>query len=104
MIATSKYNALTVKGEQRFWKGLTFLASYAFQKSTDLNSEFGGTSPQDNQNIRASMGPSGFDQTHVFNTGYSWEIPSGWVTGSNQAHSRRLANQRYLDPRDGPAG
>jgi len=77
MIATSKYNALTVKAEQRFWKGLTFLASYAFQKSTDLNSEFGGTSPQDNQNIRASMGPSGFDQTHVFNTGYSWEIPAG---------------------------
>ena len=81
MIATSKYNALTVKAEERFWKGVTFVASYAFQKSTDLNSEFGGTSPQDNQNIRASMGPSGFDQTHVFNTGYSWEIPSGQLQG-----------------------
>jgi hypothetical protein len=81
MIATSRYNALTLKGEQRFWKGLAFVASYAFQKSIDLNSEFGGTSPQDNQNIRASMGPSGFDQTHVFNTGYSWEIPSGSLRG-----------------------
>jgi len=81
MIATSKYNGLTLKGEQRFWKGLSFIASYAYQKSTDLNSEFGGTSPQDNQNIRASLGPSGFDQTHVFDTGYSWEIPSGSLSG-----------------------
>jgi hypothetical protein len=80
-IATSKYNGLTIKAEQRYWRGLSFIASYAFQKSVDLNSEFGGTSPQDNQNIRASMGPSGFDQTHVFNTGYSWEIPSGRLSG-----------------------
>lgn len=81
MIATSKYNGMTAKAEQRFWKGLTFIASYAFQKSTDLNSEFGGTSPQDNRNIRASMGPSGFDQNNVFNTGYSWEIPVGNLHG-----------------------
>jgi hypothetical protein len=81
MIGTSKYNGLTAKVEQRFWKGLTYIASYAWQKSIDLNSQFGGTSPQDNQNIRASMGPSDFDQAHVFNTGYSWMIPSGGLTG-----------------------
>ncbi len=77
MIGTSKYNGLTAKAEQRLSKGLTFIASYAYQKSVDLNSQFGGTSPQDNQNIRASMGPSDFDQTHVFNTGYSFLIPVG---------------------------
>jgi hypothetical protein len=81
MIATSRYNGLTAKAEQRLSKGLTYIASYAYQKSIDLNSEFGGTSPQDNQNIRASMGPSGFDQTHVFNTGYSYQIPSGQLRG-----------------------
>jgi hypothetical protein len=81
MIATSRYNGLTAKAEQRFYKGLSFIASYAYQKSIDLNSEFGGTSPMDNRDIKASMGPSGFDQTHVFNTGYSWMIPSGGLKG-----------------------
>jgi hypothetical protein len=81
MIGTSKYNALTMKAEQRLWNGLTYIASYAFQKSIDLNSQFGGTSPQDNQNIRASLGPSDFDQNHVFNMGYSYLIPSGGISG-----------------------
>jgi hypothetical protein len=82
MIGTSKYNGLTAKAEQRLWRGLTYIASYAFQKSIDLNSQFGGTSPQDNQNIRASMGPSDFDQTHVFNMGYSYMFPSGGLQGA----------------------
>ena len=82
MIGTSKYNGLTAKVEQRLWNGLSFLASYAFQKNIDLNSQFGGTSPQDNSNIRASMGPSDFDQTHVFNSGYTWTIPTGGLQGA----------------------
>ncbi len=81
MIGTSKYNGLTFKAEQRLSRGLTYIASYAWQKNIDLNSQFGGTSPQDNNNIRASMGPSDFDQTHVFNTGYSYQIPSGGISG-----------------------
>jgi len=81
MIATSRYNGLTAKVEQRFSKGLSYIASYAYQKSIDLNSEFGGTSPMDNRDIHASMGPSGFDQTHVFNTGYTWMIPTGSMKG-----------------------
>lgn len=81
MIATSKYNALTAKAEQRLSKGLTFLASYAYQKSIDLSSEFGGTSPQNNQNIKAELAPSGFDQTHVFNAGYSYMLPGAGLKG-----------------------
>ena len=81
MIATSKYNALTAKAEQRLWKGLTYIASYAYQKSIDLNSEFGGSSPQNNQNIKADLAPSGFDQTHVFNTGYSYMLPGQNMQG-----------------------
>jgi hypothetical protein len=81
MIGTSKYHGLTAKAEQRLWKGLSYIASYAWQKSIDLNSQFGGTSPQDNQNIRASMGPSDFDQTHVFNTGYSYTLPDFGLQG-----------------------
>jgi len=90
-IGSSKYHALTAKAEQRLWKGLTYIASYAYQKSIDLSSEFGGTSPQNNQNIKADLAPSGFDQTHVFNTGYSYLLPGGnmtsplkWVIGGWQ--------------------
>jgi hypothetical protein len=85
MIGTSRYNGLTVKAEQRLWKGLTYIASYAYQKSIDLNSQFGGTSPQDNQNIKASMGPSDFDQTHVFSAGYSYLLP-----GPSQGFARAV--------------
>lgn len=77
MIGSSRYHGLTFKAEQRLWKGLTYIASYAYSKSIDLNSQFGGTSPMDNSNIKASMGPSDFDQTHVFNFGYSYVIPTG---------------------------
>lgn len=84
-IATSRYHGLTAKAEQRMYKGLTFVASYAYQKSIDLNSQFGGVSPQDNQNNRASMGPSDFDQTHVFNTGYSYMLPNFGLKGVAKA-------------------
>ncbi|HYI93763.1 MAG TPA: carboxypeptidase regulatory-like domain-containing protein [Bryobacteraceae bacterium] len=82
MIGTSRYNGLTAKVEQRLSRGLSYIASYAYQKNIDLNSQFGGTSPQDNSNIKASMGPSDFDQTHVFNTGYTYTIPVGGMTGA----------------------
>jgi len=80
-IATSRYHGLTAKAEQRLWKGLTYIASYAYQKNIDLSSEFGGSSPQNNQNIRAELAPSGFDQTHVFNLGYSYFLPGANLRG-----------------------
>ena len=90
-IGSSRYHALTAKAEQRLWKGLTYIASYAYQKSIDLSSEFGGSSPQNNQNIKADLAPSGFDQTHVFNSGYSYMLPGAnmksplkWLVGGWQ--------------------
>ena len=76
-IATSKYNALTLKVEKRFSRGISFLASYAWAKSTDLNSEFGGSSPQNNLCIKCDIGQSGFDQRHVANLSYIWILPFG---------------------------
>jgi hypothetical protein len=81
MIGTSRYHGLTAKAEQRLWRGLTYIASYAYQKNIDLNSQFGGTSPQDIRNIKGSMGPSDFDQTHVFNVGYSYMLPGLGLKG-----------------------
>ncbi len=76
-IATSRYEALTVKAEKRFSKSFSLLASYAWSHSIDLNSEFGGTSPQNDQCIKCDLGDSGFDQRHVFNASYVYVVPGG---------------------------
>jgi len=76
-IATSKYEALTAKVEKRFTGGFSILGSYAYGKSIDLNSQFGGTSPQNNQCIRCDLGLSDFDQRHVLNASYIWNLPFG---------------------------
>jgi Carboxypeptidase regulatory-like domain len=74
-VATSKYHGLTTKVEKRFSSGFSMLGSYAWQKSIDLNSQFGGTSPQINTNIKSNLGLSDFDQRHVANISYIWQLP-----------------------------
>jgi hypothetical protein len=74
-IATSRYQALTVKVQKRFSKGFSFLGSYAWSHSIDLNSEFGGSSPQNDACIKCDLGDSGFDQRHVFNGSYVYVVP-----------------------------
>src|SRR5712692_264957 len=76
-IATSKYNGLTAKVEKRFSGGFALLASYAWSHAIDLNSEFGGGSPQNNANIKADLGSAGFDQRHVANISYIYQLPFG---------------------------
>ena len=76
-IATSKYHALTAKVEKRFAGGFSVLGSYAWGKSIDLNSQFGGSSPQNNRCIRCDLALSDFDQRHVFNGSYIWVLPFG---------------------------
>jgi hypothetical protein len=79
-IATSRYHALTFKVEKRFSHGLSLLGSYAWSHSIDLNSEFGGTSPQNNGCIKCDLASSGFDQRQVANISYIYVVPtpSGW--------------------------
>jgi len=75
-IATSKYDGFTAKIEKRFSRGFSVLGSYAWSHSIDLNSEFGGTSPQNNQCIKCDLGDSGFDQRHVANISYIYTVPA----------------------------
>jgi Carboxypeptidase regulatory-like domain len=75
-IATSRYDGLTMKVQKRYSNGLSLLASYAYSHSIDLNSEFGGTSPQNNSCIRCDLGNSDFDQRHVANISYIYVIPT----------------------------
>jgi hypothetical protein len=81
-IATSHYNALTVKVEKRFSHGFSVLGSYAWSHSIDLNSEFGGSSPQNDFCIKCDLGDSGFDQRQVFNGSYIYVVPG--ATSSNR--------------------
>ena len=105
-IATSKYNALTFKAQKRYSNGLSFTAAYAYSHSIDLNSEFGGTSPQNNACIQCDLASSGFDQRHVANFSYIYIVPtpgswhgvlksalSGWqVSGITTMESARPFN------------
>jgi hypothetical protein len=74
-IATSRYEALTAKVEKRFSKGFSLLGTYAWGHSIDLNSEFGGTSPQNDLCIKCDLGDSGFDQRQVLNIAYIYVVP-----------------------------
>ncbi len=80
-IATSRYEALTAKVEKRLTKSFSILGTYAWSHSIDLNSEFGGESPQNDACIKCDLGDSDFDQRQVFNASYIYVVP-----GANSAN------------------
>ena len=78
----SSYNALQLKLNQRFSRGLQFLASYTFGKSLDYSgspASGGGAvgGPQSVTLFEQSRGPSGFDVKHRFVLSWVWELPFG---------------------------
>jgi hypothetical protein len=79
----STYHGLQSKIEQRFSRGMYFLASYTWSKSIDNQSNgtddsaAGGQYPQNPLNAGLDKGLSSFDRTHRFVASYVWEIPSG---------------------------
>ena len=83
--ANSIYNALQVKLEKRFSRGLQFLVSYTWSKSLDDASSTGGsitwlggtTHLQDPNNRRLERGLSTFDVPVVLQFSYTYELPIG---------------------------
>lgn len=80
----SNYNAMIVRLERRFSRGLSFVAGYTYGKSIDTASGLQGTNqPQDNYNLKAERGLSDFDIGQRFVLSNNWEIPFGkdrhWV-------------------------
>jgi hypothetical protein len=78
----SSYNALQLKLNQRFSRGLQFLASYTFGKALDYagSPASGGGAvggPQSVTLFEQSRGPSGFDVKHRFVLSWVWELPFG---------------------------
>jgi hypothetical protein len=72
----STYNALQVKAEMRFWRGLSFLNSYAFGKSIDnLSSDVQGFASQDPDNNNAEKGVSDYDVKHRYVLSANYALP-----------------------------
>jgi len=85
--ASSSYNALQVRFQQRLDHGLAVLASYTWSKSTDDASNFFSSAgdpnfPQDSNNPQAERGRSNFDVRHRLSLSYSYDLPFG----KGQAH------------------
>ncbi len=80
--ATSTYDALQLKFQQRTHGGLSFLAAYTLSESTDDASNFFPSAgdpnfPQDSSNLAAERGRSNFDVRHRFSVGFGYELPFG---------------------------
>ncbi len=90
----SHYNSLQASLTKRFSKGLQFLASYTFSKSTDQGSggfenELGGY-PGDQQNPALQAGLSDFNRTHRFVVSGIYDLPKFYDGDSRFA--RGVAN------------
>ncbi len=82
----SDYHSLQLKAEQRFSKGLAFLASYTWSKATDLGcSGYIGaegchlTQPYFPEPYKYGMdhGAADFDLRHIASTSFVYELPVG---------------------------
>ena len=73
--AVSGYHGLTTKLEKRFSKGISYRLNYAWSKSIDLNSQWGGTSAQNSLDKRGSIGVSDFHRAHIFSADMVWRLP-----------------------------
>ncbi len=79
----STYNALQVKFERRFSKGLYLLNSFTWSKAIDNGSQVleepnGNTgTPQNVNDFRADKGIGAYDQPFNNTTSFVWELPFG---------------------------
>ncbi len=81
----SSYNAMIVRVERRFARGLSFVAGYTLGKSIDTASGLNGTNQaQDNYNLKAERALSDFDLRQRFVLSSTWDLPFGpgrrWLT------------------------
>ncbi|MGH9674650.1 MAG: hypothetical protein ACRD44_15840, partial [Bryobacteraceae bacterium] len=79
--ANSSYHALQARAEKRYSQGLTFTASFNYQKaiavgySVNEAAAFGGRIPQDPRNVRAERARFNLDQRFRFVFSHVWELP-----------------------------
>ena len=89
----SIYNALQVRVQQRFRRGVSWQLFYTYSKSIDDSSTFGGvgnTVAQDWLDLAAERGLSSFDRRHVLTGSWTFTSPIGGQ-GSRFASDRLTA-------------
>lgn len=81
--SSSSYNALQVKVEKRFSKGLQFLAHYTFSHSRAFDATYYSVDP------RFADGPDQYTRNHVFVASTVYDLPFGrgraYLNGMNRA-------------------
>jgi hypothetical protein len=92
-VATSRFNAGTLRVNKRMSGGVALGASYSYSHSIDNAGALGGASTivaQNWQNLEAEEGNSSTDQRHRVSGNYLYELPFGkdkyWVTSGKAAH------------------
>ncbi len=78
----SNYNALYLKAQKRFSKGISFLSSFSYGKSIDNGSGIRTSTgdpltPSNNYDLELETGPSAFDFRKRWTTSWIWELPFG---------------------------
>lgn len=92
-IGNSNYNALQLRVEKHFSKGLQFLAAYTWAHAIDNGSSFENTGFGTAQgfnvyNQAALRGDSAFDARHRFVFSYTYELPFRHMAGFSKLPSR----------------
>jgi hypothetical protein len=80
-IGNAAFNAMQVRAERRFSRGLSFVSSYTWAKSIDQNSGISTGSDssgnaQNARNLRAERARSDFDVAHRWVLSTVWDLPS----------------------------
>ncbi len=94
-IGNSNFNALQIRAERRFSRGLSFVSSYTWSKSIDNNSGISTGSDssgnaQNARNLRAERSLSDFDVNHRWVLSYVYDLPFG--PGRHFSSSSRVAS------------
>jgi len=86
--ASSHYHALQMAVNRRFTHGLYLKSAYTWSRAINLADEDGGVNlPWNSQSqFYRNRAPAGYDRTHMFTTGFAYELPFGkgktWVSDS----------------------
>jgi hypothetical protein len=80
--SSSHYNALYLKLQQRFSRGVSFLSSFSYGKSIDNGSGIRTTdgdslTPSNNYDLGLETGLSAFDFRRRWTTSWLWDLPFG---------------------------
>ncbi len=76
-VGNSNYNALQVKAQKTLSSGLSFLLSYTWSKSLDIQSEGQSGSIETIYDLRRDYGPSDFNRTQIFVFSGVYQLPFG---------------------------